>query len=51
MLDSVIKVLSNEIEFYKNKDNPNWSNDQNAGFKKVLEYCRELVIKMRESTR
>ncbi|MEN6317057.1 MAG: hypothetical protein ABFD25_22720 [Clostridiaceae bacterium] len=49
MFDAVLKVLSDEIEFYKNKENANWSSEKNKGFKQGLDYCKALVQKMSES--
>ena len=52
MFDTVLKVLSDEIEFYKNEVNIDWSLDKNEGFKQGIEYCKALVQKMKkESTR
>ncbi|AKC63155.1 Uncharacterised protein [Clostridium sporogenes] len=50
MLNIILKILQNEIEFYKNKNNDYWSEDKNKGFKQGLEYCRDIVLKMKEGS-
>ena len=48
MANTILQILKNEIEFYKNKNNNSWSKDKNEGFKQGLEYCRDIVLKLKE---
>lgn len=50
MFDAVLKVLSDEIELYKSKENVDWNNDKNEGFKLGIKYCKELVEKMKKES-
>lgn len=45
-LESEIDVFKQEVEYYKNLDNPDWSLDKNEGFKQGLNYCLELLKRM-----
>ncbi|AWR92316.1 hypothetical protein DMC16_14945 [Lacticaseibacillus paracasei] len=41
---SVVDVLNNEIEFYKEKENPSWSSQKNDGFHEGVKYCHDLIM-------
>lgn len=50
-LQSEIDVFNQEIEYYKNRNNPDWSLDKNEGFKQGLNYSIELLKRMDKDTK
>ena len=42
-LASIINVLEQEMKFYKDRKNPDWSIDKNSGFKLGIKYCKDLL--------
>ena len=50
-LQSEIDVFKQEVEYYKNLDNPDWSLDKNEWFKQGLSYCLELLKRMDKDTK
>lgn len=48
MLNAILKIFEDEIEFYKNKNNDDWNEDKNEGFKQGIEYCKSIILKMKE---
>lgn len=47
-LDSIINVLEQEMKFYKDRKNPDWSIDKNSGFKLGIKYCKDLLESIKE---
>lgn len=47
-LDSIINVLEQEMKFYKDRKNPDWSIDKNSGFKLGIKYCKDLLECIKE---
>ncbi|MFO1562474.1 hypothetical protein [Lactiplantibacillus plantarum] len=38
--------MNNEIDFYKEKNNPDWTPEKNSGFKSGLSYVRNLLKRL-----
>jgi len=49
-MNEVLKVISKEIKFYKEKFNKNWSKDKNEGFKEGLKYCKQIVETIKKTS-
>ncbi|AVK62450.1 hypothetical protein ABC418_08635 [Lactiplantibacillus plantarum] len=45
-ISSFIKLMNNEIDFYKEKNNPDWTPEKNSGFKSGLSYVRNLLKRL-----
>lgn len=43
--DVIIDLMQQEIDFYSDYDNDNWSNDKNEGFKAGLDYAVKVIKK------
>jgi hypothetical protein len=43
---TILKVLEKQNQFYLRKNNDDWSEDKNEGFKLGLKYCSDLIDKM-----
>ncbi|MEY8001597.1 hypothetical protein AB8U03_15615 [Clostridium sp. Mt-5] len=41
--------MKDEIEYYSNKDNPDWSKEKNNGFRKGIKYFYDLVMNMEKT--
>lgn len=47
-ITSIINVLEQEMKFYKDRKNTDWSIDKNSGFKLWIKYCKELLESIKE---
>lgn len=47
-ITSIINVLEQEMKFYKDRKNTDWSIDKNSGFKLGIKYCKELLESIKE---
>ncbi|WP_185903781.1 hypothetical protein [Hathewaya massiliensis] len=47
-MEQILNIFKKEIDFYKDKDNKSWSKDKNEGFKLGIEYCKNIIEKLKE---
>ncbi|MCQ6659583.1 hypothetical protein [Leuconostoc citreum] len=49
-IDSIIDFFSKENKFYSEKENPDWTVDKNAGFRKRIAYTIQMLKTIKETT-